>query len=273
MNDYLKNKLNAYNDTRSRYHYLREYLQLLILKVLDEKGHFKFIAFVGGTALRILYDLHRFSEDLDFALVNKKHYSLPKIAEDLEYELTKYNFPATVKYKDKNNVAVVYIKFGELLAAAGLSNLAAQKIFIKMEIDEFPPEGFQTELSVINKDFFAAINHYDLPSLFAGKLHAILCRKYTKGRDYYDLLWYLSHNTEPNFKLLNAAVLQTQGKNPHFDKESLKNALSKKITETDFKLVLNDVDPFLQDTNESRLFNQTVFLAALNKWKQTKYPT
>ena len=263
MFDIIKNKINSYPDNRSRYNYLREYLQILILKILDEKGHFQSLAFVGGTALRILYDLQRFSEDLDFSVIDKKSYSLKKIAADLQYELEKYNLTANLTYKDNKTVAVVNIKFARLLFDLGISNLKNEKFYIKMEIDERPPKGFQTKLCVINKDFFVAINHYDLPSLFAGKLHAILFRKYTKGRDYYDLLWYLSHHTQPNLELLNQAILQTQGKNLHLDENKLEVLLTEKITKTDFKKVLKDVEPFLQNNSETRLFNEKFFLAAL----------
>ena len=100
MLEAIKEKLQKYSNKTDKYNYLREYLQLLILKILDEKGYFRHMAFVGGTALRILYDLKRFSEDLDFSLVNKAHYTFKKMIETIVDELQHANLPVTTNVKD-----------------------------------------------------------------------------------------------------------------------------------------------------------------------------
>lgn len=263
MLEVLKTKLTKYTNDQARYNYLREYLQLYILKILDEKGYFRNLAFVGGTALRIIYDLKRFSEDLDFSLVETKQFTAAKLAQDIARELKLINCDVIVKCKENKTAAVIWFKFPKLLPALGLSPHQAQSLNIKMEIDQNPPSGFTTILNVLNKEFLIAINHYDLPSLFASKLHAFLFRKYRKGRDYYDLLWYLSRKVKPNYVLLNNAIIQTQHQNLKLDAITLKQLLEEQINQTNFKHLTLDVEAFLEDSNEVRFFTKKFFLQAL----------
>jgi len=263
MLELLKTKLLNYPNEQARYNYLREYLQLYILKILDEKGYFQRLAFVGGTALRIIYDLKRFSEDLDFSLIDTKAFPAKQLAENIARELKLINCDVTVKCKVDKTVAVIWFKFPQLLSALGLSPHQTQLLSIKMEIDQNPPQGFNTIFTVINKEFLIAINHYDLPSLFASKLHAFLFRKYRKGRDYYDLLWYLSRKVIPNYRLLNEAIIQTQHRDLKLNAVSLKHLLEEQINQTNFKHIALDVEAFLEDSNESRFFTKEFFLQAL----------
>jgi predicted nucleotidyltransferase component of viral defense system len=266
MIDLIKKKLIPYHSQAEKYNYLREFLQLLILKILDEKGCFRNIAFVGGTALRILYDLNRFSEDLDFCLIEKNHYDFVSLIETLESELKHYNLNVSISKKSVKTVGAAFVKFDNLLFATGLSPLKDQKILIKLEIDQNPPAGYKTQLTLINKEFLMAINQYDLPSLFSGKLHAVLCRKYTKGRDFYDLIWYLSKKTKPNYSLLNNAIQQTEHKSLDLNKIKLNKLLLEKIDATDFKKVKNDIEPFLVDHNEIRFFEKEFLTNIINQW-------
>lgn len=263
MLELLKTKLATYPNDQARYNYLREYLQLYILKILDEKGYFQQLAFVGGTALRIIYDLKRFSEDLDFSLVDAKQFKANKLATDIERELKLINCEVTIKCKVDKTVAVIWFKFPQLLSSLGLSPHQTQLLSIKMEIDQNSPQGFARVFSVINKEFLIAINHYDLPSLFASKLHAFLFRKYRKGRDYYDLLWYLSRKTTPNYTLLNNAIIQTQHKNLKLNAVGLKQLLTEQINQTNFKHITLDIEAFLEDSSEIRFFTKEFFLQAL----------
>lgn len=263
MLDTLKEKLQQYNNATDKYNYLREYLQLLVLKIIDEKGYFRNLAFVGGTALRILYDLKRFSEDLDFSLINNTNFSFVKMMDVITKELEQQNLSVSCAPKDDKTVSQAFIKFDQLLYTLNLSNHKDQKLSIKIEVDKKPPSGFKTELTLINKEFFTNINHYDLPSLYAGKLHAVLCRSYTKGRDYYDLLWYLTRKTEPNYSMLNQAISQTNQKNLQLDKVKLTELLQARINETDFKKIRTDIQPFLMDLKELRYFEKDFFLNLL----------
>lgn len=268
MIDVIQQKLQSLTSAEEKYNQLREFLQLLILKIVDENGYFRNLAFVGGTALRIIYNLKRFSEDLDFCLANRDHYHFSTIMRELEHQLRLYHLDAEIRFKDHKNVASAFIKFDNILHLSGLSQHTDKKLLIKFEVDQNPPQGYQTELSVINKDFLIGINHFDLPSLFAGKLHAVLCRKYTKGRDYYDLIWYISQHIQPNFVLLNNAVQQTEHQEWHIDKDNLPKLLKDRFQMTDFSKVRADITPFLMDSKEARFFEEKYFLSLIAKMAQ-----
>lgn len=259
MIELLTQKLKPFHSEQEKYHFLREYFQLLILKVMDEQGFFQYLSFMGGTALRILYDLERFSEDLDFNLIERQGFSFEKMLTKIEQELSLMGFHVELTHKEKNTVAVAHIKFISVLHALGLSSLKDQKIMIKLEIDQNPPAGARSQFSVINKEFLLSLYHLEQPSLFAGKLLALFCRKYTKGRDYYDLMWFLSKKIHPNLDYLNAGLHQ---KNRPFQCNSLsevKTRLQETIKHIDFKAVLQDVGPFLIDPKQARFFTPALF--------------
>lgn len=264
MLDILREKLKTYPTDQAKYHYLREYLQLLVLKLIDEYGYFRNLAFVGGTALRILYDIRRFSEDLDFSLVSAKNYDFATMLQQIERQLQNSNLKVAMSYKDQKTVASAFIKFEELLPKLIPSFQASQKLSIKIEVDQNPPAGAKTEFTMVNKEYLTGIQHYDLPSLFAGKLHAILYRTYTKGRDYYDWLWFSGKKIEPNLVFLSNAISQTEKKEMMLDKSQLAKLLSEKIQSVDFKKIKQDIVPFLMDNSELRFFERDIFLGLIN---------
>ena len=263
MIEVIQQKLQLLTSAEEKYNQLREFLQHLILKIVDENGYFRNLAFVGGTALRILYGLKRFSEDCDFCLVDHSHYDFSTIMHTLERHLQLYHFDVEIRFKDHKNVASAFIKFDNILYLLGLTQHIDKKLLIKFEVDQHTPKGYQTELSVINQDFLIGINHFDLPSLFAGKLHAVLCRKYAKGRDYYDLIWYISQKIQPNFVLLNNAVQQTEHQDWHIDKDKLSCLLKERMERADFSKIRADVTPFLMDSKEARFFEKKYFLSLI----------
>jgi len=166
---------------------LREYLQAYILRILFDDGFFDYSAFVGGTALRFLYRIPRFSEDLDFSVTGKRLYPLEPGMLRLKRELNISGYNVTIKYNDSKTVQYAMIGFVGIMFEAGISPHRNQKLSIKIDIDTRPPEG-AVPITHINDIFFPmAYVTYDLPSLFAGKLHALLCRSYMKGRDF--LIW------------------------------------------------------------------------------------
>ncbi|MCK4599362.1 nucleotidyl transferase AbiEii/AbiGii toxin family protein [Candidatus Bipolaricaulota bacterium] len=173
---------------------LREYLQAHILYSLQGKRAFEQLAFVDGTALRFIYGIPRFSEDLDFSLERKTGYSLDTLLQAAETDLTEAGFEVSVHPKTGKAVHSAFFRFPGLLYEAGLNTHRTQKLSIKVEIDTNPPPGAKTEQTVINRHFLLELWHHDLPSLMAGKIHALLMRSYTKGRDLYDLLWYLTRS-------------------------------------------------------------------------------
>lgn len=249
MLDIIKDKIQRIDNEEQKLMVAREMLQVIILKILRDKGHFKNLAFVGGTALRLIYRINRYSEDLDFSLVEKNGYDFKTIVNDLEKGLALFNFDVDIKFKE-NVVNAAQIKFSLLLHELGLRVHHQAKLMIKFEVDTNPPAGADVELVKL-VDFL----EYDLkvfakPSLMAGKLHAVLQRRYDKGRDYYDLYWYLLGKIEPNLDLLNNSLEQTTGEKSNLNSGTWKNELLAKIKKVNFKKIQNDVEPFLMFKSE-----------------------
>ncbi len=263
MIELLTKQIEAKHSLEDKLNSLREVLQLLCLKILQDKGYFSKITFTGGTALRILYDLKRFSEDLDFSVTEKKGYNFEHIVSDLNRGFKLNGLEVLLKPKVVKNVHSGMMKFPGLLKKMGLSPFSEQNISIKLEIDSNPPLGGNVETSLVNKVFILNISHFSLPSLYATKLHACFFRKYTKGRDFYDLMWYLGKKIKPNYKLLNNAISQTQGKSERVTQDNLKDLLLHRLEKVDFNVVKKDVERFLEDKSELRLLNKEVISKGL----------
>ena len=172
-----------FDDPGRRLNSLREYLQGFIMRSLHESEASRAVAFVGGTALRFLENLPRFSEDLDFSQVSSEGYDPVRWLDKLKRDLHFAGFDSAVRWIDRKPLQVAWIRTGSLLAEAGLSGHPEQKLSIKVEIDTRPPAGSTVLRSVVSRHFTFVIAHHDLPSLMAGKLHALLTRPYPKGRD------------------------------------------------------------------------------------------
>ena len=233
----------------------RELLQLTALKIMYDKEMFKNLIFTGGTALRILFDLKRFSEDLDFSLVDKKGYSVKALDSELIRGFKLYGLDVETKVKGEKTVESILMKFTGLLKLIGLSPFAGQKLSIKIEIDTNPPKGGNVERSLVNKTYMLNMTHFDLSSMFATKLHACFYRKYIKGRDFYDFIWYAAKKIKPNYTLFNNAVAQTQGKSPGVEEENFKDFLLRNIEKIDLNTARKDVERFLEDKAELKLLN------------------
>lgn len=156
------------------------------------------------------------------------------------------------------NVHNAFLKFSQLLFTYGLSSHKDEKLSIKIEIDINPPKGGKTGIMLYKYIFMFYIQHYDLRSLFAGKLHALLCREYTKGRDWYDLLWYLTNcrGLEPNYEMLNNAIRQTEKDVFKITEKNWKDLLKEKISYLDVNKVKDDVSRFLEDPDEIELLTR-----------------
>ncbi|MBI4668524.1 MAG: nucleotidyl transferase AbiEii/AbiGii toxin family protein [Elusimicrobia bacterium] len=270
MLDNLKNYLAPIAETQ-RLNRLREYLQWLILKSLDENGMRRSLVFVGGTALRVVYKTGRFSEDLDFSLTGSASFDPLALSNVLKRDILRYGLKAEItKLRTVKTVRSFFLKFQDLLHPLGLAPEENRALAIKLEVDTNPPKG-----GIPEEYFFADpvafwVSHWDLPSLFAGKLSAFLFRKYLKGRDFYDLIFFLKKNTELNFKHFQNAVRQT---NPDADFASLEDVFSavrKKIEALDMKMILQDIRPFLLDFGEERYLTQEVALKLLEQKKDKK---
>jgi len=258
MKDYCLELAAKQSLPAAKYNVMREYAQAYVLKIMQEDGAFSSYAFVGGTALRFLYDLPRFSEDLDFSLVRPAEYSFKDLLSKIKQELTAAGYDAAVTYRDEKTVYSAFIKFEGLLFDAGLSPLKNEKFSIKIEIDMHPPQGAIVVTKLINKFFPMAFMTYDLPSLFAGKVHALLSRKYVKGRDYYDIVWYLSRYKElqPNLTLLNSALKQTSWEGDPVTEENWRLIISGQIKKADWAIVAKDMKSFLEHPGDMKAFTK-----------------
>jgi len=244
---------------------LREYLQAHILYSLQLARAFERLAFVGGTALRFLYGLKRYSEDLDFSLERPGEFNLQSLTQVVVSDLIKAGFEVTQHPSRVRTVQSVFIRFPGLLYEAGLSPYPQQKLSIKIEIDTRPPAGARMETTLVNRHFLLSLWHHDLPSLMAGKLHALFSRSYTKGRDIYDLLWYLTRpeGVRPNLTLLANALNQTGWEGPQVTSENWRPLLAKRLKELDWREVVDDVSAFLEDPRERQLLTKDNILSLL----------
>lgn len=271
MIDILKQEIEGLKTREEKFNHLKELLQILILKIIYDTGYFKNIIFSGGTALRILFNLKRFSEDIDFSLVNKTGYQLHKFSSHLLKHLINYGLNTEIKINNRKIVHQLDIKFAEILFDMKISAFPGQKLFIRIEIDTNPPEGGNMEISLVNKFTIFSITHFDLPSMYSTKLHACFFRKYVKGRDFYDLLWYLTNKIEPNYILLNNAIKQTHKKEyKMITKNNFLGVLLEMIEKIDFKIVHKDVERFLEDKKQLKFLNKDTMINLIKKTYTTE---
>jgi hypothetical protein len=241
----------------------REYLQIYLLRLLHEIGAMSELAFVGGTALRILYRLARFSEDLGFSYAPSEHgrsaFKANESFQALQRELMKAGYVIQMKASTKKNVVSAFYRFDGLPRQIGWSDDPRLALSIKLEVDLSPPAGAHVETTLIQRFFPVAIRHNDLPSLFAGKLHAILARPYAKGRDWYDLVWYLTsqHGLEPNLELLGNALQQTGHK---IQAGKWREAVAQRLRSLKWSSVLADLRPFLERQSDLNMLQPELIL-------------
>jgi hypothetical protein len=242
---------------------LREYLQAFVLRSFHESEAFRPLAFVGGTALRFLHGLPRFSEDLDFSLVSIDGYAGKEWMAKVKRDLTLAGFAPEVTWNDRKVVHTGWVRVADILHEAGLSAMPTEKLAIKVEIDTRPPAGGSCERRIVTRYVTFLLQHYDLPSLLAGKLHAVITRKYAKGRDWYDLMWYLSQRppVAPNLPLLQA-LDQTQGAGRR-DALAWKQLVQARLTALDMRAVSEDVGPFLERPKDAALLMRDNLAALL----------
>lgn len=236
---------------------LREYLQAFVLRSLHESEAFRPLAFVGGTALRFLHNLPRFSEDLDFSLVSPDGYAAKEWLAKVKRDLVLAGFSPEVTWNDRKVVHTGWVRLGGILHEAGLSAMPAEKLAIKLEIDTRPPAGARCERRVVTRHVTFLLQYYDPPSLLAGKLHAALTRKYSKGRDWYDLVWHLSQRppVDPNLPLLQNALDQTQGAGRH-DATAWRDLVRERLIALDLEAVRDDVSSFLERPQDAALLTR-----------------
>lgn len=240
---------------------LKEILQELVLYALSNAGFFDQAAFHGGTALRILHQLPRFSEDLDFVLNEaNKDFNWRYFFDKIMFACEKFGVEPEVVDKSKagQSVQKMFLKdnsIGKLLNLQFHHN-PKQKFRIKLEIDINPPKHFDKEVQFLDFPTDFSVVSQDLASSFSGKLHALLCRAYLKGRDWFDFLWYLKRGIKPNLKHLKSTLIQ-QGpwaeQKLEIDMLWLEDELKKKIRSIDWNKASDDVRPFLGNLESKSL--------------------
>lgn len=247
---------------------LKEITQELILNSLYNAGFFKEAAFQGGTCLRILYGLNRFSEDLDFVLIEpNSKFEINSYLKSVNEELKAFGYDVRVEGRNAAERAVqnVFLKDDSLgrLLTVQYSNSSGPKrtLKIKLEVDTNPPRGANTETKFLDFPIYFSVTTHDLPSLFSGKSHALLCRDYVKGRDWFDFLWYIARRVKPNFAFLTQAVNQHgpwEGKGIPVDLKWYQSKMAKKIEGLDWQKAKADVQRFLRpaDVKTLELWNK-----------------
>ncbi|HUF37141.1 MAG TPA: nucleotidyl transferase AbiEii/AbiGii toxin family protein [Anaerolineales bacterium] len=237
----------------------REYLQAQILGSLQRTGAMIPLAFHGGTALRFLFAIDRFSEDLDFALEGDRGgYDFRRFLEAVRTDLEAQAYPVELKVDDHRVVHSAFVRFPGLLFELGLSAQRSEVIAVKLEVDTKPPEGAGLATTLIRRHVLLNLQHHDRASLLAGKLHAILQRAYLKGRDVYDLVWYLSDPgwPPPNLVLLNNALVQTGWDRGELTANNWREMIRSRFEETDWEGVRRDVRPFLEREADLALLSE-----------------
>lgn len=278
MNNVLKNMLSKYDikNTIDETNAMKEIIQEIVICGLSRGGFFNEAAFYGGTALRIFYGLNRFSEDLDFALLEpNKHFDLSKYFSFIEKEVQAYGLNLTISEKEKtidSNIMSAFLKGDtkeHILIFFPNENMktttSLKNIKIKFEVDINPPSGASFEFKYKLLPSPHQVRLYDESSLFAGKIHALLCRNWnyrTKGRDLYDYIFYLSKNTKVNLELIRSKLIDSNviTKELEFNIEILKEMLNKKFQEIDYTNAKEDVITFINDKDSLNLWSAEFFM-------------
>ena len=269
-------------DAESYYQALREVMQEIALAGLYRGGFFNKAAFYGGTALRIFYGLERFSEDLDFSLLDKQpDFSLEHYFRAIETEFEALGIAVDIKAKKKSkqsDIESAFLKSDTRIHELQIQGMYKQSwslnkpIKIKFEVDTQPPLGFMTEEKLLLQPFSFYVKCFAAGDLFAGKLHALLYRSWknrVKGRDWYDFEWYVRHGHSvhlPHF-LIRAQESGQLSSLETIDIDTVKTLLHERIEKIDFEQAKLDVVPFLKNTDELDLWSQGYFHDLTEKLK------
>jgi len=226
---------------------LTEYLQVMTLKCLSQSTYRNRISFLGGTALRLGWGLPRFSEDLDFDLLEKEKFDIEILKDELLKRLELLDFKVDVRAKKTENIFIIFLRFSEVLRPFGFSVPKNQKILLKFEIDYDPPKTIQTEARILSgygESFPLIFN--TLETIYAQKITALMYRPYQKSRDIYDTRWFaFQKNLEPNYKLLDEKKIRVN------NKSELISVIRKRLVKMDLKQASIDVRRFLFDPREA----------------------
>ncbi len=244
---------------------LHEVMQQIALAGLYRGGFFNKAAFYGGTCLRIFYQLQRFSEDMDFSLLQPdEHFKLEDYFEPISAEFKALGREVVINKREKKkqtNVESAFLK--DDTAIYNLQFRTEQHVKIKIEVDVNPPTGFSSEHKLLLLPFSFMTRCYTLPDLYAGKMHAFLFRNWktrVKGRDWYDFEWYVRNNVPLNFNHFCERTYQFGSlERDELTKDIFKQLLKEKITKTNIEMVKSDVQPFIRNQNELEIWSTNYF--------------
>jgi len=244
---------------------MREYLQARILQLMQDRGAWRHLAFMGGTALRFLYLMPRFSEDLDFTLERGAgSFDLASLLGDVKAGLRREAYAVEVKASTGAVVQKAFVQFPGLQYELGLTPHQDQVFSVKIEVDTRPPLGAVLATTTVRRFVVLRLVHHDQATLLGGKVAALLLREWVKGRDVYDLVWYLSDPTwpEPNETLLESAFTQA-GRDDLIG--AWKPALVERVRTAGWEHVESDVLPFLERPEDRWLVERSSVLGVLEK--------
>ena len=286
MNSVLEIMVNRYNpqNNEERENAIKEIIQEIALAGLSRGGFFEKAAFYGGTCLRIFHGLNRFSEDLDFALIEKNDsFRLDKYFPALEKEFLSYGIDINIESKinkEDKEIQSAFLKGNTLMLMMSFfpksedakKVVANQKIKIKFEIDVDNPSGGVSEFKYKMLPAPYEIRIFNEATLFAGKIHAVLCREYqhhVKGRDFYDYLFYIGKDSKFNLEYLENK-LKNSGKinsDVTLTLDMVKDMLFNKFSNVDYKSAKEDVKNFIVDKDSLNLWKKELFISTLDNLK------
>ncbi len=270
MKDYLMSLVRATPNLAQRRNVTREYLQARVLDSLQRAGAMIPLAFHGGTALRFLYSIPRYSEDLDFALERSEtDYDFRVFLRTIKSDFGAEGYDVEIKLNDQKVVHSAFVRFRGLPYELKLPPNENEVLSIKLEVDTKPPKGAVLDTTIVRRYVTLQLQHHDRASLLAGKLHAVLQRAYVKGRDIYDLLWYLSDPdwSTPNLGMLNNALQQTGWQGEHLTQNNWREVLRAYLKILDWQRVVDDVSPFLEERANIGLLTYDNLMSLLDKEK------
>jgi len=263
---------------------LREVMQEIALLGLWRSKFFEKAAFYGGTALRVLYGNDRFSEDLDFSLLEKgRSFDLADYGEALKKELASFGFAVEIESRVKPASAAIQSAFLKADTRTQMITVEFDKgliqqvprnqvIKIKLEIDTDPPPGFTTETRYLLRPVPFAVRTFSLPDLFAGKMHAVLCREWksrAKGRDWYDLVWFAAHHQELRISHLEQRMRQTGhwAEPASLSAGDLRDLMARRIDKVDIDQIRREVEPFVKDAAALAIWSKEFFMDVASRIK------
>lgn len=253
---------------------LREIMQQIALAGLYRMGFFEKAAFYGGTALRIFYQLDRFSEDLDFSLLEPdSNFSFERYLPGLITEFEALGLQVSVREKTKSNhssIESAFLKSETIWQELILENIIPQNglhhtavIKIKLEVDKKPPLHFETEEKLLLQPFSFYVKCFSLPDLFAGKMHALLFRKWgknVKGRDWYDMEWYIKKGVSLNLShFLVRAIDSGDWNKEEISEQEFRLLLQEKINTVEMTRVKADISRFITHPDSLNLWSAKYF--------------